>query len=419
MSVTRVRESSHPLRVLRLTSVFMPPAGVLEGRGRRFDPVGGMQNHTAELTKALDRRNIAQTVLTTRPPGAPGRELVGARAEVVRIGAPIRRLRQLYGALAALHAPGLAAGSDLVHCHIGEDLATLPVAATAARMHGLPLVVTVHCSLRHTFAASDARTTALKLLGSPIEVRGVRAADGVITLTERLARSLQADGVERDRIRVIRPGVDPELFDGHFDDPFPDIRGPRIVFVGRLAKEKGVGTLLEALRHVRVPGAQVALVGDGPERGHLERMIDRLGLGGRVHLQGFLPHEWVPAVLSHADVLVLPSVCEELGSVLIEAMQAGVPIVASNTGGIPTLVADGHNGLLFPPGDPRALAACIDRLLGDESLTRRLAASARRTVAGRSWDVMASEVLEVYQDALGRRAAFARGERVQSVPATL
>ena len=187
--------------------------------------------------------------------------------------------------------------------------------------------------------------------------------------------------------------------------------------MGRLAKEKGVGTLLEALPRIRAPEAQVVLVGDGPERGHLQRTIDRLGIGGRVHLQGFVPHEWVPAVLSHADVLVLPSVCEELGSVLIEAMQAGVPIVASNTGGIPTLVANGHSGLLFPPGNPWVLAACIDRVLGDEALSRRLAATSQRTVAGRSWDVMASEVVEVYEGAVGRRMVPAPIERVQRVPA--
>ena len=113
-------------------------------------------------------------------------------------------------------------------------------------------------------------------------------------------------------------------------------------------------------------------MGDGPERKALERETERLGVGDRLHFVGFVTHDRLPAAMAHADVLVLPSLYEELGTVLLEAMQAGLPIVASETGGIPDVIEDGVNGLLVPPGDPEALARVIDRILSDGDLSRRL-----------------------------------------------
>jgi hypothetical protein len=166
------------IRVLRLCSVFEPPPSALVGKGVKFDPIGGMQNHTAELTRALDRRGVVQTVVTTRPPTAPHFQRLGGNARVIRLGLPVRRFRQLYGPQAAIVAPVLASRADLVHVHLGEDLAVLPVGAAAARLHRLPLVLTVHTSLRHTLAVSDLRSAVLKTLGGPIERWGERFRGG-------------------------------------------------------------------------------------------------------------------------------------------------------------------------------------------------------------------------------------------------
>src|SRR5215216_195041 len=391
------RHLAEGIRVLRLCSVFEPPPSALVGRGVRFDPVGGMQNHTAELTRALDRRGVVQTVVTTRPPTAPYFQRLGDHARVIRLGLPIRRFRQLYAPQAAIIAPILAARSDVVHVHLGEDLAVLPLGAATARLHRLPLVLTVHTSLRHTLAVSDLRSALLKTIGSPIERWGEHSAGAVLVITPPLLRLLLADGVDEHRIHLIPPGVNPSLFEGPFEDPFAGIRRPRVLFVGRLAPQKGVSTLVEAAGLLEDPSVRVLLVGDGPEQSKLEREAKRIGVADRLHFVGFLAHERLPAVLAHADLLVLPSLYEELGTVLLQAIQAGLPVVASKTGGIPDVIEDGVNGMLVPPGEPEALARAIDLLLADRDLARRLSEGAQQRAKDYDWEVLAERILRVYQ----------------------
>ena len=386
------------MRVLRLCSVFEPPPSALVGKGVRFDPIGGIQNHTAELTRALDRRGVIQTVVTTRPPTAPLFGRFGDHADVIRLGLPVRRFRQLYGPQACVIAPILASRADLVHVHLGEDLAVLPIGLAAARLHRLPLVLTVHTSLRHTLALSDLRSAVLKSLGGWIEGWGERSAEAVLTVAPRLARRLISEGIDPDRVHACPPGVDAALFEKPSEDPFPRVGTPRILFVGRLAPQKGVRDLVEATALLEDPSAQVLLVGDGPERPVLEREIRRLGVADRVHLLGFVPHGRVPAVLAHADLLVLPSLYEELGTILLEAMWAGLPIVASKTGGIPDVITDGVNGMLVPPGEPRALAGAIDRVLAEPRPAQRLGQSARERARDYDWNALADRVLNTYRD---------------------
>jgi glycogen synthase len=402
-----------PLRILRLCSVFMPPDAALSGQGDRFDLLGGMQNHTFELTKALDGMGVVQTVVTTRPPGAQRVETVGSRARVHRIGVAIRRFRQLYSISATQLVPRLARNADIVHVHMGEDLAALPLGLWAARRRGLPVVVTVHCSLRHTLRVSDARSALLKVVGGRIEAAGTRSADAVIVLTHRLAQLLERQGVSQARINVIPTGVDRDLFRAGKPDPFPEIPTPRVAFVGRLVAAKGVDVLLDAAR-LLPPDAHVVFVGDGELRSQLRRRAEQLGIQNRVHFTGFVPHHVVPAVLEHSRALVLPSLYEELGSILLEAMQARVPIVASRVGGIPTVVRHGVDGILVPPSEPRALAEALTQVLTDTALSRRLVSGGAPSLDGRDWRSTAGKVLAVYEAAVGARRGAA--ERPVAAP---
>jgi glycosyltransferase involved in cell wall biosynthesis len=146
---------------------------------------------------------------------------------------------------------------------------------------------------------------------------------------------------------------------------------------------------------VRAAGAQLLVVGDGPDRPALARRVQRFG--SRVHFTGFVPHVQVPAVLRHVDMFVLPSLYEDLSSALIEAMAAGLPVVATRVGGTADLVHDGVNGLLVAPRDP----AAISRVLADPAAAARLAAAARRTADAYAWPGLARKVLEVYKRVTG------------------
>jgi len=117
----------------------------------------------------------------------------------------------------------------------------------------------------------------------------------------------------------------------------------------------------------------------------------------RVHFTGFVPHVQVPAVLQHVDLLVLPGLYEDLSSALIEAMAAGLPVVATRVGGTVDLVHHGVNGLLVAPRDPAALAAAISQVLADPAAAARLSAAARRTATDHAWPGLARQVLKVYQ----------------------
>jgi glycosyltransferase involved in cell wall biosynthesis len=385
-----VVHSSSP-HVLRLCSVFEPLR--VDGRAARYDPIGGMQNHTATLTRSLDAQGHAQTVVTSRLAGRRGATRLGRSAVVHRTGVPLPRLRQLWALDAlrvVLRRP--ARPVDVVHAHQGEDLATLPLARLAARRHRCPLVVTVHCSVGHTLTGRDPRTRLLRAMGGWVERSALRRADAVVVLTERSAAALTADGVPATRVHTIPSGFDPVLFAGGSPDVFAPVGRPRIGYVGRLAPQKRADRLVEAFGRMR-EAASLVVVGDGPDRERVHRLAAGLP---RVHLTGFVEHTAVPAVLASLDVLVLPSAYEEMGSVLTEAMASGLPVVASDVGGIPEVVRDGHTGLLVPPGDVDALAAALDRLAADADLRARLSAGARARAADYAWPRLAARVAAVY-----------------------
>ncbi len=393
------------LRVLRLCSVFPPGVSLPEAVAARFDTVGGMQTHTSELTRALDELGVVQTVVTTRPPGTPGRSRLHDHVTVMRVGLPVPTCRQFYAVPAAPLLHRLAAGADLLHAHLGEDLAVVPLALSAARRSDIPVVFTVHTSVGSTLQVSDARSLLMRSVGGWWERRGERSADGVITLTDRLADILVSHGVPRSRVAVVPSGIRSALFDAPHQPELPaTLPRPRILFLGRLHPQKNVDLVLHAMTGLQHPTAHLVLVGDGPHHDRLVTLRDTLGLRDRVTFVGFVDHDRVPGVLADADVLVMPSRYEELGTVLVEAMASGLPVVATRTGGIPQVVQDGVTGVLVEPADAAGLASALDRLLGDPVLRRRMADAGRLRADNYRWERLCRRVLDVYGAALGARA---------------
>jgi glycogen synthase len=383
------------LRVLRLCPAFEPPAAALAPRFARFNPLGGVQVHTGHLTRGLDAAGVGQAVLTTRPPAAPVVERLGRHAMVVRVG----RSGANGGAAGALAraalAPALGRHVDVVLAHFTIELWPVPLAVAVARLHRAPLVVTIHYSLRHTLEPSDERARAIRRRVGAVERWLAGRTDAVIALTPRLRDLLCADGVAAERVHVIPSGVDAGRFTGRPPDPFPGLPRPRVLCVGRLEPEKDAATLLRAAARSR-HDPQVLLVGDGSLRPALARLARELGIADRVTLTGYVPPARLPAVLAHADALVHPARMEELGTAVVEAMYARLPVVVSDAGGIP--VGHGVEGLRVPPGDAAAFAAALDRVLGDRALARRLGEAGRaRARAEHDWRTLAGRVLTVYE----------------------
>jgi glycosyltransferase involved in cell wall biosynthesis len=130
-----------------------------------------------------------------------------------------------------------------------------------------------------------------------------------------------------------------------------------LVFAGRLGPQKGLGVALEAL--VEVPGIDLVIAGDGPERSALERRVAELGLEGRVRFLGSVPRETVLRLFHAADASLLPSRWENFPHTVVESLAVGCPVIATAVGGVPEVVEDGVDGFLVPPGDVMALANAI------------------------------------------------------------
>jgi len=164
----------------------------------------------------------------------------------------------------------------------------------------------------------------------------------------------------------------------------------------------------------RYPDVRMLVVGEtAPSESaylsQLTQLADRLDVADRVIFTGLRSD--VPAVLAAADVSVMPSLNEALSNVLLESMAAGAPTVATRVGGTPEAIVDGETGLLVPPGDTRALAVAIGRLLADRSLAARLGQAARRLIQTRfSVDRMVAATEQLYVDLLARKGMGVRGK---------
>lgn len=228
---------------------------------------------------------------------------------------------------------------------------------------------------------------------------------GILAISRAVAEDLPL--AMRVRTRVVYNGLDLTAFDQAASEPaalpLPAGDGPVIGTVSYLIPWKGQEIFLRAAAQLLEshPGWRFVVVGDPifqfrTERERLERLAHELGIRDRVSFAGH--REDIPAVMRALDLFVLPSLYEPFGRVLIEAMAARRPIVASRAGGVPEIVLDGETGVLVPPGDPEALADAIADLVIDRAKAERLAAAGRARVEKHfSLEATVEGVLEAYE----------------------
>jgi glycogen(starch) synthase len=349
---------------------------------------GGLGRHVEGLTGALADAGVEVTVLTPEwdGPEAPARSgLRVLRADPPAAELPPERwIAEVLDANARMAERALRAGvaADVLHVH---DWMAGHAARVLAPALGTPVVLTVHATERGRHqghlppgpsAWIDAQERSLAAL-----------ADHVVVCADHMRRHVVEHlGVRPDRTAVIPNAVDVAAW---ADGPVrPAGALPRVVVAARLEHEKGVHVLLDATEGMR---CEVVVAGRGSQGPALRRRR-RPG----VRFDGHLEQADLAALLRSAAVAVVPSLYEPFGLAALEAMAAGVPVVASRTGGLVDVVEPG-SGLLVEPGDVAALRRALRRVLGDPVLAADLAAGGRARAAAMTWRGAAAAHEPVYR----------------------
>lgn len=359
-----------------------------------FPPeVGGLESHVHGLATGLVQAGHEVRVVTSRSlPDAPADEVMDG-VRVHRSWFPSRS-----PAGWVLHALGStprtvrwARWADVVHA---QAFASVLPCRVAAGWAGRRMVVTFHTSHFLQRARRARWRPALRWM--------VRAGDHVLAASSEIA------GVAEDLtggdvvVEALTNGVDTERFRPPPGDSDSTGRPPRIVVPRRLFAKNGVEFLVRALPEIRatIPDIEALIVGDGPERGTLERLAAELGVADSVRFEGTRPHGDMPALLASSDLAVIPSLMEATSVAGLEAMACGIPVVASRVGGLPEIIDD-QVGTLVPPGDPEALARAIVDLLGSPSRAAMGRRARERVVAHWSNARLVERHVRIYRAVTG------------------
>jgi glycosyltransferase involved in cell wall biosynthesis len=331
---------------------------------------------------------------------ARGLERLGHSVEIRPLGRPtgFHTLdRWLYNVGIAWRPPE---GADLV---VGVDLDGF----LWARRRRVPFVA----SLKGIIAdeMQNERGWVRMLLGVQArwERRNTARADLVVVPSRYSAGVVErVYGVPPPRIAVVSEPIDLGAWAAAFGRaPRRPRTGPVILCVARMYPRKRIGDLLEAadLLGRKMPEVRVRIVGRGPEWETARRLCAALGLGDRVTLLGDVSRAQLAEEYVNADCFCLPTVQEGFGVVFLEAMSAGLPVVACRAAAVPEVVLDGETGVLVPPRDPEALARALEFLLLDAPRMRALGEAGRRRASAFTPERVAGRFLEVVTPLLGRR----------------
>jgi L-malate glycosyltransferase len=349
--------------------------------------LGGTERQLAEMAKALDRTAFRPHVGCFHAEGFRAEELRAAGVPVVRFPVTSFIGPSVISGLAAMWRYIREHKIRLVHTF---DVPLNLFGVPAARFFRVSCVLSSQRA--HRALTPGIRRRLLRLTD--------RMVDGIVVNSEVVRRELiEADRVPPRLIYLCYNGVDAAFFES---DRRP-VTGPIVIgVICALRSEKSVKTLLEAFASLKVPqtATRLRIIGSGPSLPSLEQLARKLHLDDRCTFEPDTKN--VPAALEGIDIFVLPSLSESLSNSLMEAMASGCCVVASKAGGNPELVTDQQTGLLFPPGDSAALAACLDLLLRNATLRTRLAtAGAGRMRSEFTVERAARRMAEIYGEVLG------------------
>lgn len=376
---------------------------------------GGIGTYTENAARALARLGQSVTVITeaARAPSVTAED--GVR--VIRLATPrARRMRMAARAWSVFLAVAkLPSRPDIVQaCEFGAEAVFLALhrrqptklitrlATPSFMVHGLNAHAQAGESLSRHYIGT-------------LERIQTRRSDAIFSVSDALADVVCARWrIPRDRVRTIPNGVDlAERCAGAATDVPDEVRGkPYLIYVGRLEERKGVHVLAEALPAVleRYPHLHAVFAGNNAvtyKGQSLQAYVETCNRPYRDRLHFFprLSHRALYPLLRNALVAVAPSLWEAFGNVCVEALDAGIPVVASSGSGFAEQIEDGRSGLLVPPGDVGALRDALRAVVDDPDARQRMAAAAKRRAADFRLDRRTQQLLSFYEDVMGRLAA--------------
>ncbi|TYP57817.1 glycosyltransferase family 4 protein [Thermosediminibacter litoriperuensis] len=284
---------------------------------------------------------------------------------------------------------------DLVHTHASLS------GRIAGRLSGCRVILT-----RHWMGQKNEMGFVRRLINR-IVYRLL--TDRVIAVSRAVKVSLIDIGAPAGIIKTVYNGIQLPAYSGELESTIRQELGipentPLIGIVARLVPEKGHEFAIRAMPGIleRFPGARLILVGDGPHKGYLEDLCEKLQVKDKVIFLGF--RKDVENVAGAFDVVLMPSVNEALGLALLETMALGKPVIASEVGGIPEVIKNGYNGILVPPGNVEVLTEKVIELLCWEELRRSLGREAKDTIYRKfTARIMAEKTMEVYDEIIGSK----------------
>ncbi|MEA2646123.1 MAG: phosphatidyl-myo-inositol alpha-mannosyltransferase [Chloroflexota bacterium] len=376
-----------------------------------FSHPGGVTEHISHLARELRRRGATVKLMAPASGDLPEQMDDFAEEDFYRIGRPIpipvngsiARITMSFHLSRSISRILERERFDVIHCH--EPLLPLPV--TTLRSSKVCNVGTFH---------AYAESSSAYYYGKPFVRRYFRKLHGRIAVSTP-ARDFVSQYFPAT-YSVVPNGVDVPYF-ASGATPLPEFQDGKLnlLFVGRLEKRKGLGTLLRAYLTLKetLPALRLVVVGDGRMREGYERYIEAHRIPDIV-MAGYVSREDLPRYHASADIFVAPNTGKEsFGIVLLEAMAAGLPVVATDIPGFAHVVSPGREGILVRQSDPVNMSSAIHLLASDPSLRARLGAAGRRTAAGYSWDRVVDQVVDVYDNALRRwhRTPFNSGTPAQ------
>lgn len=363
-----------------------------------YPKIGGVASHMHYLAIKLKERGHEVAIVTNNRITGKEEELEKQGIELIKIPgilSPLLEVNVTYGLKSSEELNEFLKDFDIIHSHHAFTPLALK-AVKAGRAMGRATLLTTHSiSFAHESKLWEALGFTISLFTDYLKyshriIAVSRAAKAFIEHFTDVPISIVPNGVDDKRFS---PTKEKDKIKAKFG-----LKENVVLYVSRMSYRKGPHVLLNAFSKIK--DATLVMVGSGEMLPFLKAQAKFLGIEDRVVFMGYVPDDLLPEIFKMADIFVLPSISSEaFGIVVLEAMASGVPVIATNVGGIPEVLKENEAGLLIPPGNELELRKAIQKLLNNEELRKWYGVNGRKAVEEKySWDKVVVEIEKVYEE---------------------